>query len=125
MTDEKSSNSSKIEPKIYKEEEFNLMLEMVRSGLWKNVNLVTALHIDEKTIIEWKKRPEVIEAHRSAILKFIKRVDDPEKLLRELGLDIEQDKALFENKILILPSEIIQKYELNEPSPDPKDSSTG
>lgn len=117
MPDDKPNNLDKNEPKIYKEEEYNLMLEMIRNGLWKNVNLSKALHITEETIIEWKKRPEAIEAHRTAILKFVKRMDDPEKILRELGMDIEQDKALIENKILILPPELIKKYELPEPAP--------
>ncbi len=88
---EKSVNSVTDLPEVYKEEDFKLMLELVQSGIWKNVNLSRALHIDEDTIAKWKKRKEATTAHRQAILKFVKRRTDVEKILKELEMDLETD----------------------------------
>jgi hypothetical protein len=78
-------------PSVYKKEELDLMIEMVDAGVWSNKNLVTSLHIDESTVIQWKKRPEVQEAHRKAILKWMKKRKDAEIALREMGLDTPQE----------------------------------
>lgn len=88
--EEKLSNLSE-QPQVYKQEDLAIMIELVIAGVWSNKNLVTALHISEPTIIEWKKRPEVQDAHRKAILKFVKRRTDVEKILNELEFETPKE----------------------------------
>lgn len=108
--EKKPSNQSAVEPKIYKEEEFNLMIELIENGLWRNVNLTKALHVAESTIIEWKKRPEAQNAHRKAILKFIKRRTDAEKILKELDMEVDPDiGALIQNNFINLTDEQLRQ----------------
>lgn len=98
-------NLDKIEPKIYKEEEFNMMLELIENGLWRNVNLSKALHVAEETIIEWKKRQEAQQAHRRAILRYLKKRTDAEKILKELEMDIVPDTLQITSEQLIIIKE--------------------
>jgi L-rhamnose isomerase len=103
---EKSVNSVQAPIEIYKQEDFDLMLEMIKSGIWKNVNLSRALHIDEDTIAKWKKHQDAIDAHRQAILKFIKRRTDVEKILKELEMEVETDiPSLVQNNYYQLNDE--------------------
>lgn len=78
-------------PPVRKVVELKAMIEMVESGLWQTGNLVKALHVNEDTIVEWKKRPEVQEAHRLAIMKWVKKRKDAEIALREMGMDTPQE----------------------------------
>jgi hypothetical protein len=86
MSEQNSTNSVP-----YKKEELALMLELIEAGLWRTGNLSKALHVDEKTIVEWKKRPEVQETHRKTILKWVKKRKDSEIALRELEVDTPQE----------------------------------
>lgn len=97
MSETKSDNSGKL-PGVYKQEDLSLMIELILSGLWRTVNLSKALHLDENTITAWKKRPEVQDAHRRAILKFLHKRQDAEKILGELDMETpaEQPKTLVQ-----------------------------
>lgn len=106
MPDENIGNLGKTEAKIYKEEEYDTMIEMIKAGMWRNVNLVNALHVDEQTILKWKKRPEVIEAHKQTFIKFLKKREDVEKILKEIGMETEPDiDTLIQNNYLSLTDE--------------------
>ena len=86
-------NSGKL-PDIYKEEEFELFLRFVRLGMWKGVNLSRACGIDENTVATWKKRPETQKAYREAVERVVKKrsnITDPEKLMKELNLEVDKD----------------------------------
>lgn len=79
---------------MYKEEEFNLMLEFIELGLWRVTNLAKACNVDRDTIERWKKTKEAQRAYRrasQAILKKRKNTGDVEKLMKEL--DYEVDKS--------------------------------
>lgn len=98
------------ELKIIKEEEFNLMLELIENGLWRNVNLSRALHVVEETIIKWKKHPKVQEAHRRAILKYARKRTDVDKILKELDMEVEPDiNSLVQNNYFQLDDEQLNK----------------
>lgn len=99
MTDvAKSDKSDNTLPDIVKKDEFELMLELITQGLWKGVNLAAALHVNQDTITAWKKRPEAKDAHRRAILKFVRRRTDVEKILKELEIETEPDgPSLIQN----------------------------
>lgn len=87
----KYSEQSESSPGIYKTNELEAMIEMIDAGIWGTKNLSTALHVSQETIIQWKKRPEVQEAHRKAIRKFAKRRTDVEKILSELDVETPQE----------------------------------
>lgn len=87
-------NNPKTTPQVYKQVEFNEMIELISSGLWGTTNLSKALHVDITTIVEWKKRPEVQEAHRQAIKKFLRRRTDVEKILSEMDVETPQEPSL-------------------------------
>lgn len=76
-------------PRVNKEQELDLMIELIMNGVYKDTNLATALHVERHTIADWKKRPEVQDAHRKAILKYSKKRTDTEQILKELEMDIE------------------------------------
>ena len=77
-----------------------------------------------------KKLAEVPEGQKATYLELlINRIfkqaiqDGDERMITRIwqyidGMPKGMDFNITENKILILPSEIIQKYELNEPAPD-------
>jgi hypothetical protein len=98
--DSKSEEAEKL-PRVIKELELKMMIEMVEAGLWTGTNLAKALHVDKDTIGEWKKRPEVIAAHKKAILKFCRKRTDTDKILKELGIEIEPDDLSIQNNLLI------------------------
>lgn len=95
MSEETTTKSTEL-PQVYKEVDLALMIELILNGLWSTTNLATALHITRDTVIEWKKRPEVQEAHRKAILKFIKKRTDTENVLKELDVEIKTDPTLIQ-----------------------------
>ena len=102
----KTDNSGNKEPVIYKEVEFNTMIQLIEAGLWRNVNLAKALHVDDNTIRKWKDRREAIEAHQKAILKFVKRRTDAEKILQELEVEVASDpNTLVQNNYFNLTDE--------------------
>lgn len=80
-------------PQIYKQAEFDMMLQLISKGIWKNVNLANALHVNVNTITDWKKQPEAEKAHREAILKFAGRRTDVENILKELGMEIDSTEV--------------------------------
>lgn len=90
MSKENPANPTKT-PRVYKEEDLALMIELIDGGLWSTTNLSNALHINRETIDIWKERKEVQEAHRKSILKWVKRRKDAEIALREMGVDTPQE----------------------------------
>lgn len=86
MSDRNSDNSD-TQPQVYKQEELDLMFELIAAGVWRTTNLSKTLNVDMDTITAWKKRPEVIDARRKALLKFVKRRTDVEKILSELDFE--------------------------------------
>ena len=80
-------------PQVYKQTEFNMMLELIEKGIWKNVNLANALHVNVNTITDWKKQPQAEDAHRKAILKYADKRTDVESILRELGMELDSNEV--------------------------------
>lgn len=78
---------------VYKQAEFNMMLELIGKGIWKNVNLANALHVNVNTITDWKKLPEAEDAHRKAILKYADKRTDAESILKELGMELDSTEV--------------------------------
>jgi hypothetical protein len=78
-------------PEIQKEEEYSMMLKLIDRGLWRNVNLAKALHVDDETIAIWKKTKPVQKAYQAAVLKYLAKRKDEEKILAELEVDTPQE----------------------------------
>lgn len=124
MAKAKSANSDK-QPQVYKQNELDLMIELVSAGMWKSTNLSKTLNVDMNTIAEWKKRVEVQKAYRETVLKFIRKRQDPEKVLQELDIDSEQDSPLIQNNYYNLSDERLdeviaakaRKIGITEPAP--------
>lgn len=86
-----------IVPQVQKKIEFDRFMSLVRKGLWKNTGYIAELcTVDRGTIAEWKKRPEVIEAHfavsESELQKW-QRVGKVEDRLKEQGMEFEPEKT--------------------------------
>src|SRR5690606_16300172 len=96
MAKAKSVKSGK-DPQVYKQNELDLMIELIKAGDWKSTNLSKILNLDMNTVADWKKREDVQEAYRLTVLKFVKRRQDPEKVLSELGFDSDPDAPLIQN----------------------------
>lgn len=88
----KSEKSDKLS-QVYKKQEFLSMLELISKGIWKNVNLANALHVNVDTITDWKRTPEAEDAHRKAILKYADKRTDAESILRELGMELDSTEV--------------------------------
>ena len=107
MSEKQDKNTQKPQdlPRIYKEEEFALMLKFVKLGLWGSSNLSKACGVDIGTIADWKKRPEVAVAYREAVEKVIRKrqnISDPERLMKELDLDVDMSlSSLTQNNIYV------------------------
>ena len=91
MKQGEDSELSAREPEILKTAEYELMLKLIDKGLWRTVNLARALHVDNDTVTAWKKTERVIKAHQDAILKFIGRRKDNEKILDELEVETPKE----------------------------------
>jgi hypothetical protein len=104
-----SANSAQPPKEIYKEEEFALMCDFIRKGLFKDVNLATACHVDRDTIASWKKRKEAIQAHREALAKYLPRRKDEEKILAELGVETDPDKLEVKAELKVTGLEFLNK----------------
>lgn len=93
----KVSEVSDKEPQVQKEEEYSVFLGLVGRGLWKNNKFVADLvGVDEDTIIIWKKRQEVQKLRQESVrgdLERWKRSSDPEKRLKEQGMEFDPDKV--------------------------------
>lgn len=88
------SDQSDTLPEIIKEEEFELFLRFIRLGMWRGTNLAKACSINQDTVTAWKKRPETKKAYREAVERVIKKrsnITDPEKLMKELDLEVDKD----------------------------------
>lgn len=109
MGKSKSVNSDK-DPQVYKQNELELMIELVKAGMWKSTNLSKTLSLDMNTVAEWKKRKDVQEAYRETVLKYIKKRKDPEKILSEL--DIDSDPEVIDAHLSGL---VIIKSDANKP----------
>ena len=99
----KKPHLSDIEPLVLKEEEYLVFLGLVGRGLWKNnVFIADLIQVNEETIASWKKRKEVIELRQVSVrgdLERWKRSSDPEKRLKEQGMEFETDKLNVSMKI--------------------------
>lgn len=76
-------------PRVYKEEELANMIELIESGIWRTTNLSNALGINMETVDKWKLRPEVIQARRKSVKKWADKRVDADKVLKELGMEID------------------------------------
>lgn len=98
------SENSEVVPEIYKEAEFQTMLKFIRLGMWRNTNLAKVCHVSLDTLTAWKKRPEVAIAYNEAvewIVKKRKSISDPEKIMKEM--DLEVDVTTSEHIIKVIP----------------------
>lgn len=92
----KKSQKPQQDPQVYKEDEYAVFLGFVADGLWRNNRFMAeVIGVGEDTIADWKKRNEVKKLRQQAIsgnLKKWKRSADPEKQLREQGMDFDTEK---------------------------------
>lgn len=82
------------ESQVYKAEEYGLMCELIKDGLWGTSNLAKVVHVDRETIDNWKARPEAQEAYSIAVKNVLKKRrnrGDVEKEMKELDLDVAND----------------------------------
>lgn len=82
------------EPRVYKEEEYGLMCELIQDGLWGTSNLAKVVGVDRETIDNWKARAEAQEAYFTAVknvLKKRKNRGEVEKEMKELDLEVAND----------------------------------
>lgn len=97
--------NSEAQPDIYKEAEFQTMLKFIRLGMWRNTNLAKVCHVSVDTLTEWKKRPEVAAAYNEAvewIVKKRKNISDPEKIMKEMGLEVDKNESELTVKVIPL-----------------------
>lgn len=81
-------------PRVLKEEEYNLMCELIRDGLWGTSNLAKVVKVERETIDLWKVRPEAQEAYSTAVKNVLKKRrnrGDVEKEMKELDLEVAND----------------------------------
>lgn len=101
----KQSDKSESLPQIVKVREFELFLRFIRLGLWRTMNLSRACNVDPDTIKAWKDRPEAKEAYQVAVERVIKKrsnISDPDKLMRELELEVDDlPSSLTQNNIYL------------------------
>ena len=94
MTKKQSDKSEKL-PQVLKLTEYYLMLEFISLGLWRSTNLAKACNVNIDSISDWKKRPEAQAAYREAVKSVMKKrkaIGDPEKLMKELQLEVDVDR---------------------------------
>lgn len=105
LTVENKSEESEQYPGVLKTTEFELMLRLVKLGLWRTMNLAKSCGVDPDTITKWKRRDEAKQAYRQAIEKVLKKrynTTDPEKLMRELDLEVDMSpSSLTQNNIYL------------------------
>ena len=101
----KVSEVSDKEPLVQKEEEYAVFLGLVTRGLWKNNRFIADLvGVDEDTIIIWKKRKEVQSLRQQSVksdLERWKRSSDPEKRLKEQGMDFDAEKLDVNMEVIV------------------------
>lgn len=86
-----NSDNSAEELGIYKTAEYELMLRLIEKGLWRTRNLARAVGVDEDTMTKWKRTKQAQKAYSEAVLKFIGRRKDVEKILSELDVESNPD----------------------------------
>ena len=103
MIESKDSNPKKPKhvPQVYKETQLETMIQLIQRGIYSTTNLSTALHIDMSTIVEWKKRLEVKQAHTRSILKHAGNRTDVDGILKELGLETAQREEQSNVRVII------------------------
>lgn len=93
------------EPQVQKEEEYSVFLGLVSRGLWKNNTFIAdVVGVDDNTIATWKKRKEVKKLRRQSIsgdLDRWKRSSDPEKRLKEQGMEFDPDRVEAKVEIIV------------------------
>lgn len=99
----KKADLTDKEPLVLKENEYSVFLGLVARGLWKNNVFISDLvGVEEETIALWKKRNEVKALRQQSVNEDLgrwKRSSDPEKRLREQGMQFDPDKV--EARVLI------------------------
>jgi len=81
-------------PRVIKEEEYNLMCELIGDGLWGTSNLARVVGVERETIDIWKIRPEAQAAYSTAVRNVLKKRrnrGDVEKEMKELDLEVAND----------------------------------
>lgn len=95
MAEEIPQNQSNTH-QVYKEEEFTLMCEFIAAGLWRTTNLSRACNVERETIERWKKMPDAQKAYRKAVKDILakrKIKGDPEKMMKELNMEVDADEV--------------------------------
>lgn len=80
-----------VPPEVEKKQEYVTMLKLIDKGMWKNVNLAKALHVDDETISIWKKTKPVKDIYTAAVLRTMGKRKDVELTLREYGIETPQE----------------------------------
>lgn len=101
----KQSDLSDKQPLVLKEEEYSVFLGLVSRGLWRNNKFIAdVIGVNEETIAAWKQREEVKKLRQQSIsgdLERWKRSSDPEKRLKEQGMEFDPDKVEAKVEIIV------------------------
>lgn len=88
-----SGNSLQVQKKY----EYQLLIEYVQSGAWKNNTwLASVLGVDEDTVSAWKKTEPVMKARQEAIKGLLKDFTGKGEIkdrLAETGFKVETQKS--------------------------------
>lgn len=99
------SDLSDKEPLVLKEEEYSVFLGLVSRGLWKNnVFIADLVGVNQETIASWKVRKEVVKLRQQSVsgdLDRWKRSSDPEKRLKEQGMEFDPDRVEAKVEIIV------------------------
>jgi len=94
-----------VDPEVQKTEEYSVFLGLVARGLWKNNKFIAdVVGVDDETIATWKLREEVKKIRQQSIggdLERWKRSSDPEKRLKEQGMEFDPDKVEAKVEIIV------------------------
>lgn len=101
----KHTEVAEADPEVQKTEEYSVFLGLVARGLWKNNQFIAdVVGVDDETIATWKKRSEVKKLRQQSIsgdLERWKRSSDPEKRLKEQGMEFDPDKVEAKVEIVV------------------------
>lgn len=93
----KKTENLEREPQVYKEREYQCLLDMVSQGAWRNNRAIASIvGVDENTLAKWKETEPIINARQKYINTkllpdFIKKGDVKDRL-KEAGFDLAPDK---------------------------------
>jgi len=98
-----TTDTTDTPPQVVKKQDFETFIGFVEQGLWKNNKFIASLvGVEEETISAWKKQPRAVVARQQATKNTLtswKAKGDPEKRLKEQGMEFESDKLDVSMKI--------------------------